>query len=61
MLIKTSVFYLSDKENLDRSSDVSMSGFDSPAGKLVSVTQLSVVYEQFSFLHSSTDVDPQQQ
>ena len=40
---------------------MSMSGFDSPAGKLVSVTQLSVVYEQFSFLHSSTDVDPQQQ
>ena len=26
----------SDKENLDRSSDSSASGFDSPAGKLVS-------------------------
>ena len=28
--------YFSDKENLDRSSDRSASGFDSPAGKLVS-------------------------
>ena len=30
------VSIVSDKENMDRSTDSSASGFDSPAGKLVS-------------------------
>ena len=35
--------YFSDKENLDRSSDRSASGFDSPAGKLVSTGHSEVL------------------